>query len=70
MALGISINTRPFNYLGLPAMSIPCGFDPNGLPIGLQISGRPFAEGAVLQAADAYQRDTDWHARRPAIPAV
>ena len=45
-------NTRPFNYLGLP--------------IGLQISGRPFAEAAVLQAADAYQRDTDWHARRPA----
>jgi aspartyl-tRNA(Asn)/glutamyl-tRNA(Gln) amidotransferase subunit A len=51
-------------------MSIPCGFDPNGLPIGLQISGRPFAEAAVLQAADAYQRDTDWHARRPAIAAV
>jgi aspartyl-tRNA(Asn)/glutamyl-tRNA(Gln) amidotransferase subunit A len=69
-AMGISINTRPFNYLGLPSMSIPCGFDPNGLPIGLQISGRPFAEGAVLQAADAYQRDTDWHARRPAIPAA
>jgi aspartyl-tRNA(Asn)/glutamyl-tRNA(Gln) amidotransferase subunit A len=70
VAMGISINTRPFNYLGLPSMSIPCGFDPNGLPIGLQISGRPFAEGAVLQAADAYQRDTDWHARRPAIGAA
>ena len=62
--------TRPVNYLGLPSMSIPCGFDPNGLPIGLQISGRPFAEAAVLQAADAYQRDTGWHARRPAIAAV
>jgi aspartyl-tRNA(Asn)/glutamyl-tRNA(Gln) amidotransferase subunit A len=70
LALGISINTRPFNYLGLPAMSIPCGFDPKGLPIGLQLSGRPFAEGAVLQAADAYQRDTDYHARRPAIAAA
>jgi aspartyl-tRNA(Asn)/glutamyl-tRNA(Gln) amidotransferase subunit A len=70
LALGISINTRPFNYLGLPSISIPCGFDPNGLPIGLQISGRPFAEDAVLHAADAYQRDTDWHARRPAIPAA
>jgi aspartyl-tRNA(Asn)/glutamyl-tRNA(Gln) amidotransferase subunit A len=67
LALGISTNTRPFNYLGLPTMSVPCGFDPNGLPIGLQISGRPFAESAVLQAADAYQRDTDWHARRPSI---
>ena len=68
--MGISINTRPFNYLGLPSMSIPCGFDPNGLPIGLQISGRPFAEGALLKAADAYQRDADWHARRPAILAA
>jgi aspartyl-tRNA(Asn)/glutamyl-tRNA(Gln) amidotransferase subunit A len=70
LALGISINTRPFNYLGLPAISIPCGFDPNGLPIGLQLSGRPFAEGAVLLAADAYQRDTDYHARRPAVGAA
>jgi aspartyl-tRNA(Asn)/glutamyl-tRNA(Gln) amidotransferase subunit A len=69
-ALAISINTRPFNYLGLPSMSIPCGFDPNGLPIGLQISGRPFAETAVLKAADGFQRDTDWHTRRPAIEAA
>jgi aspartyl-tRNA(Asn)/glutamyl-tRNA(Gln) amidotransferase subunit A len=67
LAFGISSNTRPFNYLGLPSMSLPCGFDPNGLPIGLQISGRPFAEAAVLQAADAYQRDTDWHARKPTV---
>jgi aspartyl-tRNA(Asn)/glutamyl-tRNA(Gln) amidotransferase subunit A len=63
--MAVSINTRPFNYLGLPAISIPCGLDPNGLPIGLQIAGRPFAEARVLKAADAYQRDTDWHARRP-----
>lgn len=65
LALGISANTRPFNYLGLPAMSVPCGFDPNGLPIGLQIAGRPFAEAQVLRAADAYGRDTDWHTRKP-----
>lgn len=64
-ALAISANTRPFNYLGLPAASVNCGFDPNGLPIGLQIAGRPFAEAAVLQVADAYQQDTDWHLRRP-----
>ncbi len=64
-ALGISANTRPFNYLGLPAISVPCGFDPNGCPIGLQIAGRPFAEALVLRAADAYARDTDWHTRRP-----
>jgi aspartyl-tRNA(Asn)/glutamyl-tRNA(Gln) amidotransferase subunit A len=65
--LAVSENTRPFNYLGLPAISVPCGFDPNGCPIGLQIAGRPFAEARVLKVADAYQRDTDWHARRPAL---
>ena len=65
--MALSINTRPFNYLGLPAVSAPCGFDPNGLPIGLQIAGRPFAEARVLNAVDAYQRDTDWHRRRPPV---
>lgn len=65
--MAVSINTRPFNYLGLPAASAPCGFDPNGLPIGLQIAGRPFAEARVLSALDAYQRDTAWHRRRPPV---
>jgi aspartyl-tRNA(Asn)/glutamyl-tRNA(Gln) amidotransferase subunit A len=65
--MAISANTRPFNYLGLPAISIPCGFDPNGCPIGLQIAGRPFAEARILNAAGAYQSDTDWHSKRPAI---
>jgi len=63
--LALSANTRPFNYLGLPAISIPCGFDNNGLPIGLQLAGRPFAEARLLRLADAFQRDTDFHARRP-----
>ncbi len=63
--LAVSANTRPFNYLGLPTISVPCGFDPNGLPIGLQLAGRPFGEARVLKVADAFQRDTDWHARRP-----
>mgnify|MGYP005810707719 CR=1 FL=1 len=65
--MAVSANTRPFNYLGLPAVSVPCGFDPNGCPIGLQIAGRPFAEARVLRIADAYQRDTDWHVRRPPV---
>jgi aspartyl-tRNA(Asn)/glutamyl-tRNA(Gln) amidotransferase subunit A len=65
--LAVSANTRPFNYLGLPAISIPCGFDGNGLPIGLQLAGRPFAEARLMRMADAYQRDTDWHARRPPL---
>jgi aspartyl-tRNA(Asn)/glutamyl-tRNA(Gln) amidotransferase subunit A len=65
--LALSANTRPFNYLGLPAISIPCGFDNNGLPIGLQLAGRPFAEARLLRMADAYQRDTSWHTRRPPL---
>jgi len=67
--MAVSSNTRPFNYLGLPAVSVPCGFDPNDCPIGLQIAGRPFAEGRVLKIADAYQRDTDWHVRVPPMVA-
>jgi aspartyl-tRNA(Asn)/glutamyl-tRNA(Gln) amidotransferase subunit A len=50
-------NVRPFNYLGLPALSLPCGFDANGVPVGLQLVGRPFREAALLRMADAYQRD-------------
>lgn len=65
--MAVSANTRPFNYLGLPAISVPCGFDPNGCPIGLQIAGRPFGEGRILKIAGAYQMDTDWHWRRPPL---
>jgi aspartyl-tRNA(Asn)/glutamyl-tRNA(Gln) amidotransferase subunit A len=59
--------TRPFNLSGHPACSVPCGFTPNGLPLGLQIVGRPFDEATVLRVADAYQRRTDWHTRRPVL---
>jgi aspartyl-tRNA(Asn)/glutamyl-tRNA(Gln) amidotransferase subunit A len=66
--MAVSANTRPFNYLGLPAISVPCGFDrKGGCPIGLQIVGRPFAEALVLRVADAFQRDTDYHTRRPPL---
>jgi aspartyl-tRNA(Asn)/glutamyl-tRNA(Gln) amidotransferase subunit A len=65
--MAVSANTRPFNYLGLPAISVPCGFDPNGCPIGLQIAGRPFAEARVMKIADAYQRDTRFHLQRPPL---
>jgi aspartyl-tRNA(Asn)/glutamyl-tRNA(Gln) amidotransferase subunit A len=63
--MSVSANTRPFNYLGLPAISVNAGFDPNGLPIGLQMAGRPFSEARLLKLADAYQRDTDWHQAMP-----
>ncbi len=59
--------TRFFNATGHPAASIPCGFTQNGLPIGLQIIGRRFDEATVLRVADAYQRATEWHLRRPPI---
>ncbi len=59
--------TRPFNVSGHPACSVPCGFTAGGLPIGLQLVGRPFDEATVLRVADAYQRVTDWHTRRPPL---
>jgi aspartyl-tRNA(Asn)/glutamyl-tRNA(Gln) amidotransferase subunit A len=61
--------TRPFNATGHPAASVPCGFTAEGLPIGLQIIGRPFDEATVLRVADAYQRATDWHTRRAPMGA-
>lgn len=61
--------TRPFNFSGHPACSVSCGFSPDGLPLGMQFVGRPFDEATVLRAADAYQRLTDWHTRRPPLAA-
>jgi aspartyl-tRNA(Asn)/glutamyl-tRNA(Gln) amidotransferase subunit A len=55
----------PWSLAGLPAASVPCGFV-EGLPVGLALVGRPFAEETVLRAAHAYQGQTDWHERRPA----
>ena len=57
--------TRAFNLSGHPACALPCGFTAAGLPIGMQIVGRAFDEATVLRSADAYQRATDWHTRRP-----
>jgi len=61
--------TIPVNLAGLPGLSLPCGFDGAGLPIGLQMIGPPFAEAAVLRAAHAYEQATEWHRRRPEIAA-
>jgi aspartyl-tRNA(Asn)/glutamyl-tRNA(Gln) amidotransferase subunit A len=58
-------NTRPINVWGLPAISIPCGFTPSGLPIGLQIIGPHWGEAKVLQLAHAYEQATAWHKREP-----
>ena len=59
--------TAPFNLTGLPALSVPCGFTSNGLPIGLQIVSRAWADARVLNAGYAYEQSTDWHKRRPTL---
>ena len=61
----MSLRTAPFNAAGVPALTVPCGFTPGGLPIGLQIVGRPFDEVTVLRAGHAYEQATEWHRRRP-----
>jgi len=59
-------NTFFVNYYGLPAISVPCGFDADGLPVGLQIVGKKDADAAVMQVAQAYQHATKWHEKHPA----
>jgi aspartyl-tRNA(Asn)/glutamyl-tRNA(Gln) amidotransferase subunit A len=63
-------NTSAFNRFGTPAISIPCGISRKGLPIGLQIVGRPFAESQVLALAQRYQTLTDWHKVHPSLRAI
>ena len=62
-------NTFFCNYYGLPAISVPCGFDKNGLPLGLQIVGKPFEDAKVLDIAERYQCATRWHLYRPWVNA-
>jgi aspartyl-tRNA(Asn)/glutamyl-tRNA(Gln) amidotransferase subunit A len=64
MYLG-DIFTIPAPLAGLPALSIPCGFDERGLPVGLQLMGAHFSEGLLLGAAHRFQQATDWHTRVP-----
>ncbi|TMJ28237.1 MAG: amidase, partial [Alphaproteobacteria bacterium] len=66
MVAGFTGLTRPFNTLGVPALSVPCGFDTNGAPIGLQLVGRPFDEALLYRIGHAYQGATDFHQRVPA----
>ena len=60
------IYTVPVNLAGLPALSMPCGFDGGGMPIGAQLIGPALGDGAVLNAAHAFQLETNYHRRTPA----
>lgn len=62
----LRLTTRVVNWLGLCAVSVPCGFTSQGLPAGLQVIGKPFDEGTILRLAHAYEQATEWHLRRPA----
>jgi aspartyl-tRNA(Asn)/glutamyl-tRNA(Gln) amidotransferase subunit A len=67
MVVSLTRNTKPVNYFGLPAISVPCGFTDAGLPTSFQLIGQPFAEALLLRLAHQYQGQTDWHARVPAV---
>jgi len=51
----------------MPGLSLPCGFTTAGMPIGMLLNSRPFEEGLLMQIGAAYQRESDWHQRRPAL---
>jgi aspartyl-tRNA(Asn)/glutamyl-tRNA(Gln) amidotransferase subunit A len=59
--------TRPINYLGLPALAIPAGFTNDGMPISMQLVGRPFSEEMLLGLGHVYQLNSTWHKASPAI---
>ena len=59
--------TRLYNLTGLPAVSVPCGFSEDGLPVGFQIAGQAFADSTVLNVAFAYEQATKWHTMHPEI---
>lgn len=61
------IYTISANLAGIPGLSLPAGFSSRGLPIGLQLLGTPFSEETLLRAARMYERETDWHTRRPPV---
>jgi len=62
--------TLPWSFAGIPAISIPCGFRSDGMPVGMQIAAAPWQDDRTIDIAEAYQSATDWHRRRPAHPFV
>ena len=64
------ISTYPFSMANTPALSVPCGYTKNGLPMAMQIAAKPFDEGTVFRVGHAYERSTDWHRRHPDLDAT
>ena len=64
---GVRAHRGPFNLAGVPAMAVPCGFTEDGLPLSMQLVGRPFAENTLFRVGHSYQQLTDWHERRPPL---
>ena len=60
-------NTGPFNMTGLPTLAVPIGFSASGLPLSMQITGRPFDEATVLRVGHTYEQNTEWHKRHPNV---
>jgi len=60
-----AIYTPIFNFTGLPAIQVPCGFDSDHLPVGFQLASRPFDEATICQVAYAYEQATAWHTHHP-----
>jgi aspartyl-tRNA(Asn)/glutamyl-tRNA(Gln) amidotransferase subunit A len=61
------ICTIPINLAGLPALSLPCGFDKDGMPIGIQLIGKHFDEPTILRVAHQYEQSTPWHKQKPKL---
>jgi aspartyl-tRNA(Asn)/glutamyl-tRNA(Gln) amidotransferase subunit A len=68
MVVAVMRFMRPVNYLGLPVMVVPAGVSASGLPIGLQLIGRPFGDETCVALGRAFQRVTDFHLRTPELP--
>ncbi len=67
---GSRAHRATFSLAGVPGLSVPTGFSGEGLPLSMQLIGRPFEENAVLQAGHAYQLRTQWHESRPDLSAL
>jgi aspartyl-tRNA(Asn)/glutamyl-tRNA(Gln) amidotransferase subunit A len=59
--------TIPVNLAGLPALSLPCGFDDKGMPVGIQLIGNLLQESRLFQVAHAYEQSTNWHLHHPEL---